>query len=200
MPPVLSVREHESQRVFRRLLEAFSRPGRCVRIEPLEPRAPFAAVLALGRCLLDETVSYAVLGAEAAARRLAELLEKETRAGAAEPEKADFVWVCGVENAAGCFARAGRGSAEAPQEGATVVCWLETPPVPSAERLLVRLAGPGIEAGPGIAPEMEGIPLAVWEALAAANAEFPRGVEAVFLQPAGRLMAVPRSTRIRIGG
>lgn len=201
MPSALSAREHESQRVFRRLLEAFSRPGRCVRIEPLEPLVPFAAALALGRCLLDDAVSYAVIGAETAARQLGSLLEKETRARAAEPEKADFLWVCGAENAAGCFARAGRGSAEAPQGGATVFCCLETPPgVRSAQRLLVRLAGPGIEAATGIAPEMEGIPLAVWEELASVNAEFPLGVESVFLQPEGRLMAVPRSTRIRIGG
>ncbi len=200
-PPVLSAREEESQRVFRRLLHAFSRPGRCVRIEPLDPQAPFAAALALGRCLLDEAVSCAVVGPAGTAEGLKGLLLQETRARAAEPEKADFLWICGVENAAGWSTRVCRGSAEAPQEGATVVCCLGTPgEASSAQRLPVRLAGPGIESASGIAPEMEGIPLSAWEELQAVNAEFPCGVDAVFLQPEGRLMAVPRSIRIRIGG
>ncbi len=200
-PPRLSALEQESQRVFRRLLQAFSRPGRCVRIEPLDPQAPFAAALALGRCLLDEAVSCGVVGTADTADGLRGLLLQETRVRTAEPEKADFLWVCGVENAAGWLARVCRGSAEAPQEGATVVCCLGSPgEVRAAQRLLVRLAGPGIESPAGIAPEMEGIPLAAWEELQAANAEFPRGVDTVFLQPEGRLMAIPRSTRIRIGG
>ncbi len=64
----------------------------------------------------------------------------------------------------------------------------------------MRLAGPGVESSQGIAPEMGGVPLAAYEELAAVNAEYPLGVDAVFLSAAGELMALPRSTRIRVLG
>lgn len=198
--PAIAPPERESQRVFRALLAAFSRPGRIVRLEPDDPTAPFSSARALARCLLDESVSVCVAGESPAARRLNELLERETRARPAGIEEADFLWIWGTGDG-GVLSRPRRGTAEEPQRGATVVFCLEpgpSPPLP--ERPRVRLAGPGIEAVSGIAPEMEGIPRFVFEELAAVNAEFPLGVDVVFLRPEGTLMAVPRSTRIRIGG
>lgn len=197
--PAIAPPERESQRIFRALLAAFSRPGRIVRLEPGDPEAPFACARALARCLLDETVSYCIAGESPQAKRLGELLERETRVRSAGIEEADFLWIWGARR--GVLSRPRRGTAEEPQRGATVVCCLEPgPAAPVPERLRVRLSGPGIEAASGIAPEMDGIPLFVFEELAAVNAEFPLGVETVFLRPEGMLMAVPRSTRIRIGG
>ncbi len=197
--PAITPPEWESQRIFRALLAAFSRPGRIARLEPGDPAAPFACARALARCLLDETVSYCVAGESPEARRLGEFLGRETRARPAGVEEADFLWIWGAGR--GVLSRPRRGTAEEPQQGATVVCCLGPGPAsPTPERLRVRLSGPGIGAASGIAPEMDGIPLFVFEELAAVNAEFPLGVEAVFLQPEGALMAIPRSTRIRIGG
>lgn len=172
-----------SHAVYRPLLQAMARPGT---VQQLPDQARREPVLHLLAALADEQVSLHVRDDEPLARALA----RETGCRLAPAAEADFV-IFPDGRSDGLLALARRGSAEYPDAGATVVF-----PVrrlsPTGGR--VRLRGPGI---PGAAePHVEGLDPAEWGLLRQANALFPLGVDAVFLDDEGQLLCVPRSTRI----
>jgi alpha-D-ribose 1-methylphosphonate 5-triphosphate synthase subunit PhnH len=195
---VRSVRPSEElrhQRNFRRLLQAVSRPGRLFRIEAAEPSGPPAAVLAIAECLLDHEVGVGVLGEGAAA--LAEVIAAATGARRADAAEADFIFV-GGSGGNGAARTARRGRIDTPDRGATVVYSLDAAPVLDPGHFRIRLSGPGVPEPEGIAPAMREIPAAVLEELQMVNADYPLGVDAFFVRPGGEVMALPRSTRIRM--
>jgi alpha-D-ribose 1-methylphosphonate 5-triphosphate synthase subunit PhnH len=185
-----------SQKNYRSLLQAMSRPGRLVRLKALDGMSPFAAAMAVAECLLDSEVSLRVVGNGAAASLQASIV-RTTGARAECLEAADFVFVCGVRSRGG-VREAKRGRPKCPEEGATVVYCLDAQPAGVSERFRVRLAGPGIPGSAGIAPEMPGIPVEEWSELITVNADYPLGVDAFFVRPSGELMGLPRSTRIQV--
>jgi alpha-D-ribose 1-methylphosphonate 5-triphosphate synthase subunit PhnH len=181
------------QRNFRTLLKAMSRPGKLRRLETQELSSP---ALALAECLLDHEVSFWVAGAERTAASRSEIAA-ETGSREAGPADADFVFVLeGMDPT--IIGEIKRGRLESPEEAAMLVMRVDSRHVDPGERLRIRLTGPGIAEPDGIAPEMGGISLDVLRALAAANADYPLGVDAIFIRPNGELMCLPRSTRIQV--
>lgn len=182
----------DSQRCFRAVLEAMSRPGRVQRLEPAllaEPPRPLGrAAAAVLLTLVDpDTPVWLDPDAAAAAPWLA------FHAGcpwAARPEEAAFV--LGFGAAPPALAALAPGTEEAPQEGATLVLMVATlAEGPGAGAWQLR--GPGIETEhhlrvTGLAPGFA----ASW---AANHARFPRGVD-VILCAGDALAALPRSVRI----
>jgi alpha-D-ribose 1-methylphosphonate 5-triphosphate synthase subunit PhnH len=75
---------------------------------------------------------------------------------------------------------------------------MDSQPACASDRFRIRLTGPGIAEQAGIAPEMRGIPVEEFKELMAVNADYPLGVDAIFVLPNGELMAIPRSTRIEV--
>lgn len=132
-----------------------------------------------------------------AIRRVQELLVEETRVRVDAHEAADYLFADdqGINNG---IAMAKRGRPDAPETAATLVCYLSENPAHETDRLRVRLTGPGIGEPLGIMPEMPGIRLATFKALADANADYPLGVDTFFVRANGDLMALPRSTRISV--
>jgi len=189
------------QNNFRRLLEALSRPGRVVRLEPLPGAVSFAAALAIGECLLDHEVTFGVAD-DRGGRGLEAALCAVTGARCLPLPEADFVFATGVHGP-GALSRIKRGTAEAPDTGATVVYCLEADsgagPAEAAQHLSIRLSGPGIAEREGIAPQMKGLPSTMLHEIMALNADYPLGVDFFFISPEGDVMGLPRSTRIRIG-
>jgi alpha-D-ribose 1-methylphosphonate 5-triphosphate synthase subunit PhnH len=180
---------------FRALLQALARPGRLHRLAG--PLHPWPA-MALAECLLDHEVSFCLPADPSLQAAVAAL----TGARPETPENADFIFVSGPRSG-GLAGRARRGGAQDPEGGATIVYCLDAlppgaPRPPDGDRFRVRLSGPGIAEPEGLAPEIRGLDLEELQALQAANAEFPRGVDAFFLRAGGDLMALPRSTRIRV--
>ena len=186
------------QKNFRVLLEAVGRPGRAVRLQALEQNTGFAAALAVGQCLLDNEVSLCVAGGGNAGALQIALIEA-TRARPEEPEKADFIFVTGDESQAQVM-RAKRGSLSFPEQGATLVycLGLDGGAAIACEHLRIRLSGPGIQAPEGISPGLSPIALSTFQTLKMVNADYPLGVDAFFVAPDGELMALPRSTQIRL--
>lgn len=187
---------YRHQRNFRVLLSAMSRPGKLRRLETLELSS---AVMAVAECLLDHEVSFCLVGGERAEERQAEIVRETGSRPAGLPE-ADFVFVCGGAGAGMPLAAAKRGRPESPEEAATLVVSLDDPVADPSERPRFRLKGPGIPEAEGIAPEMPGIPPALLRELARFNADFPLGVDSIFIRPNGDVMCLPRSTEIRAVG
>ena len=182
---------HLNRDCYRILLQAMSRPGRVFRLQREERRADFFPFLAIARCLLDQEVSFCTVEGDA----MDSAIIGVTGARAASLQEADFIFTLGASG--GAILQAKRGTPESPEQGATVICCVKEKRVDPLERLSVCLAGPGIPAREGIVPEM-GIALEDMRALQAANADYPMGVDTVFVRKDGRMMCIPRSCRIEL--
>jgi phosphonate C-P lyase system protein PhnH len=180
------------QRNYRLLLDAFSRPGQTVRLEL--PDRPLAPAMAVGACLLDGEVSLCVVGA-GVGPTLSRALAAETGVRITDLARADFVFIVDP-SVPRCALDAKRGTPALPHEGATLVYCANDALRPAEGPSPFRLQGPGIAPGEGLVPSMRGIPETIWRELRQANAEYPMGVDALFVRSDGETMSIPRSTRI----
>jgi alpha-D-ribose 1-methylphosphonate 5-triphosphate synthase subunit PhnH len=177
----------DSQRCFRAVLEAMSRPGRVQQLpaDLADPPAPLG--LAAGAVLLTLADADTPVWIDAAAAPAADWLR--FHAGCplvAAPGDAQFVLACGGMPG---FETLAQGTEEAPENSATLVLQVAS---------LARGAGLRL-TGPGIATEhclhVEGLPPGFALGWARNAALFPRGVD-VILCAGGSLAALPRSLRI----
>lgn len=171
--------------VYRAVLSAMSRPGT---VQALPEAAAAAPILHVLGCLLDHEASFHVHQDDALAREL-----RHTTGGRpAQLDQADFL-VFPSGRSQGLLRHAKRGTLEYPDEGATAIyAVLELEAASGA----VLLSGPGIRGR--CAARLDGLPLEELAMLVEVNREFPLGVDAVFLDPHGRVLCVPRSTRIEV--
>ncbi|WP_214366873.1 phosphonate C-P lyase system protein PhnH [Pseudonocardia sp. H11422] len=174
-----------AQQVFRAVLDALARPGTPARLPEaglaLAPAALLPALaladLGTGVCVLDG----------AGDDRWAGLLTTATSAPAVPLTDARLV-VALRPVVLGELRALRPGSPTAPENAA--VATLAVPSLDSGPELL--LAGPGTRPGTRIAPG--GLP-AGWRDARAATA-FPAGADLLLVEPDGRLVGLPRSTRV----
>lgn len=187
MNRAFTIEEHGA---FRSLLDAMSRPGTVHRLSDSVADRDGALEL-LARTLLDAEVSVAASGVD---------VESSVRAMAhacgcrvADLPEADFV-VAGGGSSAGAVSRVRRGTPDWPDASATLVYLVEN---------VAQEGGDTVWTGPGIpgerSPKVDGLDPAEWERLREANSGYPIGIDCVFLDASGRIMAMPRSTRARGG-
>lgn len=192
--PILDARTR-CLRNFRMLLQAMSRPGRLFHLDVRPLFYPFPA-MAIAECLLDHEVSFNVAG-QGASKECFSLIMETTGAQPAALEAADFLFLFGTGSDE-ALQQAKRGTPAYPDESATLVYSVDSGPTPDNDRLRIRLKGPGIAAPDGIAPEMSGLDLDVLHQLRRINLDYPQGVDAIFVQPTGELICLPRSTHIEV--
>jgi alpha-D-ribose 1-methylphosphonate 5-triphosphate synthase subunit PhnH len=185
-------RVHDSREAFLTCLRAQCAPG--VRFGPL-PRAGVApapdldAAAAVLLALLDPSLTLADAGGPEAAA-VVRAVSDATGAGPSPIADADFVLVA---RGAGRLsepvaAAARRGTAAAPETGATIVYCVPHSRTPAL------LAGPGIDGTARAEIPLDRREIA---ALAAANASPPAGVDA-FVVVGTSILALPRSTAVQI--
>lgn len=187
MNRAFTIEEHGA---FRNLLDAMSRPGTVHGLSDSVADRDGALAL-LARTLLDAEVSVAGAGAddEPSVRAMAHASGCRL---AALPE-ADFV-VAGGGSSAGAVSRVRMGTPDWPDSSATVVYLVDR---------VAQEGGDTVWTGPGIpgerSPRIDGFDPAEWERLREANSGYPIGIDCVFLDASGRILAMPRSTRVRGG-
>ncbi len=179
------------QRVFRAIMDALSRPGRLLAIEPPpEPPAPLTAELAavaLTLCDHDTPVwlDPALLEADAVCQWLA------FHTGAppiTEPQEAAFALISDAALLPS-LERFSQGTDEYPDRSTTIVVAL--PALEGGAPLTLR--GPGIKGEATIAPV--GLPTDFVAQRADNEARFPRGVDLLLVAPGG-VIGLPRTTRV----
>jgi alpha-D-ribose 1-methylphosphonate 5-triphosphate synthase subunit PhnH len=172
--------------VYRAVLTAMSRPGS---VQPLPAAAAAAPALHVLSALLDHEASFHVHQEDALAREL-------RRATGGEPaplDRADFA-VFPAGGSGGLVRHLKRGTLEYPDEGATAL-YLVRSVEPAGGAAVIR--GPGIRDRSS--PRIDGLAAEELALLRDVNRDFPLGVDAVFLDPGGRVLCLPRSTRIEVG-
>jgi alpha-D-ribose 1-methylphosphonate 5-triphosphate synthase subunit PhnH len=182
----------ETQRCFRTLLEAMSRPGRVQSLAglALQPPAPLGLAAAATQLTLADADTPVWLDPEAAAAT--DWLR--FHAGCplvAGPDDAEFVLGPGMAPPPLAALRA--GSEEAPHDAATLILLVEALESGSGW----RLAGPGIAEAHhlqvrGVAPDFP-------EQWSRNHARYPLGVD-VILCAGDQLAALPRSVRLTVPG
>jgi alpha-D-ribose 1-methylphosphonate 5-triphosphate synthase subunit PhnH len=180
---------HDSQRVFRALLDAMARPGR-IALPPAPPEIPAAlhpATAAICLALLDFETPLWLAGPDIAETR-AWLAFHAGCPFAATPDQAAFALVmdAAVLPALGDFAL---GSDEMPERSTTLLLQVDHLVAGQGK----RLSGPGIDGIAHLA--VEGVTEAFWTERAAVCELFPRGLDMIFTAgPA--LAALPRTTQV----
>jgi alpha-D-ribose 1-methylphosphonate 5-triphosphate synthase subunit PhnH len=188
---------HDTQRVFRALLLAFSRPGsvgdiaaQAAGIDVGGTLSP--SLLALAFTLLDSESSFCLLADPA--RGAAAHLSALTGCPAVPCGEARFVLAPRGEGTAHeALRQAPAGTPLEPHRGATLL--LEVQRIGSGSPVV--LEGPGIDGSARL--DLEGIDPSWVEVRAERCAGYPLGLDIAFVDPAGRIAAVPRTSRLRRG-
>lgn len=172
------------QQMFRRLLDAFSYPGRITACA--DESAP--AWLAILSALVDGEVTVAD-----PQQLLSTEIWPKLEARHAAPETANFILLEG-SHAPALFPNP--GTLEAPEAGATLLLCVDSLHSDSAGKLRLHLSGPGIRHSASI-----GVNGLHPDWIVSRNewvSNFPLGVELV-LCDAHRFVALPRTTHIKTG-
>jgi alpha-D-ribose 1-methylphosphonate 5-triphosphate synthase subunit PhnH len=206
-----------SATVFRRLLNAMSRPG-TVETIPLpdalagipegDDLVGFLSVneggylynrFALGALatLLDRETTFALGGAGGWIERetsLSRWLERFGGARMKAPSEADFI-LC-LDGQSGALLNELRlGTEAAPEDGATAfICVSAMEGEPMRGGSVLDLQGPGIRETASIT--VWGLPEVAQEAIVATRRTYPLGVDVILIDRQGRCACLPRSTRV----
>lgn len=176
-----------ARHAFGLLLDTLARPGT---IAHLDVPASVPAALLPAATLADVEVTLAVLDDGG----WAEAVYAATGSPPADLPDADIVLAL-RRITADEVASLRRGSAEAPERGARLVAAVDALHAGDGA-LRLSLTGPGVPGRRAVA--VDGLDAAAVSALAAANAEFPAGVDVHLVAADGALVSIPRSASVRI--
>lgn len=181
-----------TQGVYRQLLQAMSHPGRLHTL----PAHPWPdSRLAVCATLFDHEVSYCVTG-PAAPAAWDKAIFAATKARRVPVAEADFIVLAGHESA-GALTAAKRGTPAFPDQGATLLYCMAAPLEPGVEATPL-LSGPGMARRSY--PEVNPLTGAEWSCLRQVNSDYPLGVDVICLLGPDRVLCLPRSTHIEMGG
>lgn len=177
----------DSQRCFRRLLDAMARPGRIAEIDavstPPAGLSPAAAALALTLADIDAPVWLGGAAAEAAA-----WIRFHTGAAVvADPR--DSLFAFADRSAIPDLLHLDAGTDEYPDRATTLVVEVAN----LAADGPIALRGPGIEDVHRVA--IDGPDAAFWQRRAGMHELFPRGIDMIFTCGT-RALGLPRTTRV----
>jgi len=185
---------YDAQRHFRVLLDAMARPGRInllpsVEVSPPAPLTRGAAWIALA--LLNSDVHFHVGAADEAASAY---LQANTGSRPSAASGADFLFLNGTGSAA-ALREAPLGLPAYPEGGATAVAMVGGLGRSSAQGgLALTLTGPGIEHQEQVC--ISGLSAEFLEIRQDRNAEFPLGLDFMFVTGDGHVLCLPRTTRV----
>jgi len=188
---------HNIQTAYRSVLESLSRPGV---VSSLEQQAKqldiesgcYPGTLLLALMLLDTEVTFAVVAGEERQEQVIRLINQLTYAKAVAVEQAQYVFMLSdatAQQLEEAMEETRIGELINPHESATVI--VEAEAVSEESGLLLR--GPGIETENVARVERSGDWVRVREQK---NAEFPLGIDLIFVDAQHRLLGLPRTTQV----
>ena len=179
---------HDAQGVFRRVLDALSRPGRIFTLGAHAGASSMGS--AMSQVLLTLTDDDTAVWWQQPDVAAAQWLRFHTGAPVAQqPDSAAFAVCLRTDDVPGLDLLA-TGSADAPEHSTTLL--LEVPCLETGAALEWR--GPGIEEVQVV--RVAGLPDGFWTQWQANHATFPQGVDIVFTC-GNTVLGLPRTTRVR---
>jgi alpha-D-ribose 1-methylphosphonate 5-triphosphate synthase subunit PhnH len=187
----------DSQAIFRTVLDAMARPGTVATLPAADDRCPLAdyrPLAAVARALLDHEVGFAVAPGDDEAGELARYLVAATGSRPVAPGEADYA-IARAPLPRGLLTSLKRGTLTFPDEGATLLVLTPDFARPDAGPV-ATLTGPGIPGARTV--RLAGLTAQDLAERRVANAEFPRGIDLLLIDPLGRVSCLPRTTGVRI--
>lgn len=195
-------RVHDTQFIYRQLLDAFAKPGQIYCIEPaaakLTTLSPLQAMITcFAMTLFDGEVSFCLEmeGQEG----LDAYLRRQTFSRVMPASQADHIITqasMDAEQIQLLLSKLRKGTLIRPEDGATVflhVHDLETEA--RGDHQGWTLTGPGIQHAHHLS--IPGLPKAWFEERAKLNVEYPLGIDMVLFTESGKMTALPRTTIVR---
>ena len=179
----------DNHECFRILLNSMSRPGKIFQLPDATEDNFVTTVFRLLDTVLDQQVSCCLLDGN---KELENQLKLRTGTHVTDAESADFLLALSGDSC-GKSLTAKRGQLDFPDEGATILFGVNQLSDGTATTG-VRLFGPGIKDN--IYPKICGLAAQELNQLKEVNAEYPLGIDCIFIDQNGQLMSIPRSTRI----
>ncbi|MBF0506709.1 MAG: phosphonate C-P lyase system protein PhnH [Nitrospirae bacterium] len=143
--------------------------------------------------LLDHEVTFFLLGSSA--NCFEDKIFELTRSTVSDIVSADFI-IVPEGKSGGEVLKARRGSLDYPDAGATVLYIIDSLVDRSNGKGRILLKGPGIKDGLEIS--VSGPMKDEFLCIKEANAEFPLGIDCIFIDKFDRIMCIPRSTMIEV--
>lgn len=191
---------HNTQTIYRKLLDCMARPGKVENIfdvtKSLDNESRISPMLeALALTLIDREVSYAFLpNLDTAGKRY---IQWKTFSVEQSISEADYIFIQGLlpdEEISQVMKQVKRGTLADPHVSATlIICVKEISKMAEVGRKL-SLEGPGIKDKTTI--HVAGLSATWINERKEVNKEFPIGVDMIFVTEMGDMIAIPRTTRI----
>lgn len=186
----------DTQAIFRTMLDAHAWPGTIHQLPVAADGAPvneWAAGLLI--TLLDHETTLSVEPFPHS-EDLERFVRQRTNAGDAQSEHADFVLALADGIVPELPLKVKTGSLAYPDDGATLVVALESLDHIARNGLRLALDGPGVPEAFEV--RVAGLPDRFFEARTEVVRDYPCGFDLILVDTEGRLMALPRSTRITV--
>jgi alpha-D-ribose 1-methylphosphonate 5-triphosphate synthase subunit PhnH len=189
----------DSQKVFRRLLDAFSRPGEISELPNIPcnglPEGSNPFVFAVLKTLLDTSVTFAVSGDEEDG--LSEYIRINTGAAASDISDAGFA-VFGGNRCPEDFSKLSPGTLEFPETGATAIISVGSISLRRQSEADIHLtfAGPGVKATNHLFVAV--FDPAYVEQAAVLNSNYPTGIDMILVDATGIVIGIPRTTIVEV--
>lgn len=173
----------DGQKVFRKLLEAMSNPGRWVSIAAQSEKmyGENKDFLAIAMTLIDNEMSFNTCDNT----KLEKDISLLTLSGKEELAEADFIFVESEEMLKAVFSKAKCGTLEDPQKSATILIKINTD-----KKEKISLYGAGIDEIIDI--EAPNVVNRALELRKEQGYEYPQGIDMIFINENSELLAIPR--------
>lgn len=178
-----------TQAVYRVLLEVMSRPGTIQDLPKNISSCWSDGILAVAATLIDHEVGFCVYNDA----KLTSQIKDMTQGRPVPLEKADFIFLP-AGRSEGAIHGAKPGLPEFPDLGATIVYQAEQLTNAQQDRGIC-LTGPGIEQSINVS--IQGVPKEELLYFTEINSQYPLGIDILLIDRDNRVMALPRSVRIR---
>ncbi|WP_299092733.1 phosphonate C-P lyase system protein PhnH [uncultured Metabacillus sp.] len=196
---------HDTQRIFRKLLDCMARPGKIEKIAEeittnQEMEGFSKSLQGIAYTLIDREVSFHILAEHS--EIITRSLEWKTYSKGSPINAADYLFINHpeeVDNISECIQQLKNGTLSDPHDSATVVLCVDeitVSKVPSSLKLTMR--GPGIETSNVV--YIKGLPSKWIEERNLATSEFPLGIDFILTTNCGDIMALPRTTLVESEG
>lgn len=174
---------------FRVLMNSMANPGTLLKLDP----QPQEGIIALCSALLDHEAGFSVIG-PGAHDDLINGIYEETKSEYRRSDLADYIIIAGGSSSGG-IKSLNRGTLEFPDGGATVIYMVRE--LGSHPGLKLILKGPGIKTE--VELMIDGADVKDIIDAREMNSEFPLGIDIVFIDNAGIVASIPRSSSIELG-
>lgn len=184
---------HDIQKAYRKVLNTFSYPGKIESLQEEMKHCTYQmecgnAMQIMMYMLLDADTSFCM---ESTSMKLAQRFSRLTYSVQKEIKDASFVFVTldSFDKLAGVISNSAMGTLENPQHGATII--VECEKLRKDGNLCLK--GPGIQGQTYLGVEGND----AWiSSRQEKNAEFPLGVDLLFVDKEGNCVSLPRTTQI----